>query len=117
VAFRDPRHGVAVGLDGVALWTDDAGKSWRQVQSGTTNHLFDVAWETDRWVAIGDMGLVATSPPGRPAWRTRRLAEHELAWHTAMAACTGTLFLVGGSQGVLLNKLWKPWESPIEKGV
>lgn len=116
VAFRDPEHGVAVGLDGLVLWTDDGGTAWAEVPAGTSSHLFDVIWDGTRWVAVGDMGVLATSGPESPNWTARRLAEHELGWHTAVVSCGGALFLAGSSQGHWRNEAWEPWSPTGQKG-
>ncbi len=108
VAFRDARNGAAVGLDGQVLVTGDGGASWSAVDSGTHEHLFAVAVQDGSWIAVGDMGVVVTGAAGADSWQSRRLGEHEFAWHAGLASYREGLFLVGATRGTLNSQGWTP---------
>ena len=56
---------MAVGLTGTLLVTEDGGASWRDVPPLTREHLLDIAWDENRWVAVGDKGVQNIEPPPR----------------------------------------------------
>jgi photosystem II stability/assembly factor-like uncharacterized protein len=63
LAFRDGRHGLAVGGDyrkpndpgATAAGTSDGGKTWTLLNKGLP-YCSAVAWAKDRWVAVGTSG-------------------------------------------------------------
>jgi photosystem II stability/assembly factor-like uncharacterized protein len=63
LAFRDSRHGLAVGgdyskpdrLGATAAATADGGKTWTLLKLGLP-YCSAVAWAKDRWVAVGTSG-------------------------------------------------------------
>jgi photosystem II stability/assembly factor-like uncharacterized protein len=63
LAFRDPTHGVIVGGDyrkpnertATAATTRDGGRTWTLVKNGPP-YRSCVAWNKDRWVAVGTSG-------------------------------------------------------------
>ncbi len=108
VAFRDGKLGVAVGLDGRILATRDGGATWSPAAAATREHLLAVGFVDGGWVAVGDMGMLFTADPEARQWSVRRLAEHEIAWHTDFARYSGGLFLVGASRGTWRAGAWSP---------
>ena len=82
VSFRDASHGVAVGLSGTVISSDDGGSSWVVLPPQTREHLNDVIWDGHRWVAVGDKGVVVYGDESARSWQASRLAEGNLAWHT-----------------------------------
>lgn len=86
IAFRDDAHGVAVGLDGVVLRTDDGGATWERPQSATTTHLFDVTWDGGRWAAVGNNGILLTGDAAARDWRTTSVSATDRRWHTRIVA-------------------------------
>lgn len=109
IAFRDERHGVAVGLSGAVLVTENGGDSWVEVSSGTDQHLWDVLWDAprDRWLAVGDAGYVAMGQPGDTQWEARRLTRSEFGWHTEVDATAEGNLLVGENVGTLRGGEWE----------
>lgn len=111
VDFRDARRGVAVGLSGSVLYTDNGGDSWAELASGTGEHFWDVTWEPTRgrWLAVGDAGYVSTWRPdaGDTQWTSRRLAGDEFGWHTESAPTGDSSLLVGENVGTLKDDQWQ----------
>lgn len=86
LVFRDPQHGLAVGLSGTILATDDAGATWRQVQiPGLQRHLFDLIWTGSRWLAVGDKGVMLSGDADASHWEVGRVNPTDFAWHIALA--------------------------------
>lgn len=82
VFFRDPQNGVAAGLSGAVLITRDGGAHWTQPPRQTREHLNHVIWDGARWVAVGDKGVMVTGTDGEQTWKSERISEGDLSWHT-----------------------------------
>ena len=54
---------VAVGNSG-AVFTSPDGVTWTVQSSGTTKHLFGIAFQNGQFTAVGDKGAIITSPDG-----------------------------------------------------
>jgi photosystem II stability/assembly factor-like uncharacterized protein len=104
VRYRDERNGVAVGLEGVILATKDGGRTWSKVVSGTAEHLYDVAWTGERWVAVGDKGLILTAGEAADAWAVRSISERNYAWHTALVSRGDSLYVAGATLAMIDSK-------------
>lgn len=103
VAFRDERHGVAVGLSGTLLTTADGGLTWTVVPPLTREHLLAVMWDEDRWLAVGDKGVMVTAPAAADQWQLSRVAASDVSWRTQVARSGSRYYLVGSNLGVLEN--------------
>ncbi len=104
VMYRDERNGVAVGLEGVILVTKDGGRTWSKVASGTAEHLYDVAWTGQRWVAVGDQGLILTAEDPSDAWLVRSISERSYAWHTGLVSRGDRLYVAGATLAMIDSK-------------
>lgn len=101
VDFRDDQHGVAVGLTGTLLITSDGGASWRDVPPLTREHLLDIAWDENRWVAVGDKGVMVTSDAAATDWKLGRIAEGDVSWRTQITRAGNRYYVSGANLGVL----------------
>ena len=109
IAFSDASLGVAVGTEGAVLVTQDAGANWRRVDSGSREHLYDVAVTGDRWVAVGNKGtLVSGSFDGAPGARLAG-ADLGIAWSTHVLPAGNRLYLAGAAPGVIENGHFVPF--------
>ncbi len=64
VRFRDEQVGLAVGLDGTAFLTTDAGQSFSPCHAGVAQLLADVVWLADgQALVVGEAGLVLRLDP------------------------------------------------------
>lgn len=106
VSFRDDLHGVAVGLDGTLLYSEDGGHNWVAEKSGTHDHLFDVIWLEDQqqWFATGGLGRWVTGAPGQ--WSNGMLAPRETSWHVRILPVGDELWLAGRNLGKLDDMQW-----------
>jgi photosystem II stability/assembly factor-like uncharacterized protein len=78
LAFRDLKHGVAVGGDyknpyirkGTAAWTDDGGRHWAAAAAPPHGYRSAVAWDnaSRAWIAVGTNGSDVSRDDGR-TWR------------------------------------------------
>ncbi len=109
IAFRDASLGVAVGTEGAVLVTQDGGAHWRRVESGSSEHLYDVAVSGERWVAVGNKGaLVAGGFDGTPGARLPG-ADLGIAWHTRVLPVGNRIYLAGAAPGVIENGHFAPF--------
>jgi photosystem II stability/assembly factor-like uncharacterized protein len=82
VYLRDASNGVAVGLSGVVLTTRDGGSHWSVAERQTREHLNNVLWDGERWIAVGDKGLLVTGDAQGAVWKASRVSEGSLGWNT-----------------------------------
>jgi photosystem II stability/assembly factor-like uncharacterized protein len=106
VAFRDPQHGVGVGLAGTLVVTADGGSTWTDVERPTREHLLDVIWDENHWTAVGDKGVVVTADAAAKDWKAHRLSDGDISWRTQIVKSGSRYFLAGANLAVLEgNKL------------
>jgi photosystem II stability/assembly factor-like uncharacterized protein len=68
IAFIDSSHGLAVGDKGQILTTEDTGRAWKPVTSGTTENLMDVQMNgNEGWIAGYD-GIILHTGDGGKTW-------------------------------------------------
>lgn len=92
--FLPDGEAVAVGLNGLALFSDDDGQTWQQRDVDTAEHLFSVHAVGGHWLAAGDKGVwVSGEPSGRA--RVFRLGEFDRHWRTDFALAGTALIAVG----------------------
>lgn len=103
VAFRDELNGVAVGLSGTLLTTADGGLTWTVVPPLTREHLLAVIWDENRWLAVGDKGVMVTAPAAAAEWRLGRVAASDVSWRTQVARSGSRYYLAGSNLGILEN--------------
>ena len=101
VAFRDEQHAVAVGLTGTVMTTSDAGLTWVAVPNPTNEHLLDVVWEENRWVVVGDKGVIVTSDADAKDWKLGKIFEGDVAWRTQMVKQGPRYYAVGANLAIL----------------
>lgn len=78
IAFRDNRHGIAVGGDykeparsaGTAAWTSDGGLTWHASSDSPSGYRSSVAWEqnVNAWITVGPNGSDLSRDDGR-TWK------------------------------------------------
>ncbi|MBX3446817.1 MAG: hypothetical protein KF765_08675 [Parvibaculaceae bacterium] len=96
MAFNGRGEGVAVGQNGLALATQDGGRTWRRLQTLSETNLLGV-WMSDRRVfAAGIRGAYASQDGGRN-WTPVKRSDIETGWYQAVSASAarGKPMLVG----------------------
>ena len=101
LAFRDDKHGVAVGLTGTVMTTADAGATWLSVPNPTNEHLLNVRWEGEQWIAVGDKGVVVSSDAEAKDWKAGKIFEGDVAWRTQMVKQGPRYYVVGANLAIL----------------
>lgn len=87
-----PRLLVALLFTAISLTAQD---SWFPRTSGTTVNLWGVAYGNGLWVAVGDPGVILTSPDG-VTW-TRRESGFPTRWLVSVAYANGLFVVTGGT--------------------
>ena len=82
VTLRDAENAVAVGLSGVVIVTHDSGSHWSPVERQTIEHLNNVIWDGEHWIAVGDKGVIVTGDMAAVTWKAARVSEGNLGWNT-----------------------------------
>ena len=107
VRFRDAEHGIAVGMEGVVLKSDNRGKSWVPVPKVTNVHLFAVDGDENGWVVSGDMGVLLRADASGVGWKSSRLGENDLSWHTEVRKRGNDIYMSGNTIGVVRDGKWQ----------
>lgn len=104
--FQDDKTGVAVGVGGCILRTQDGGKTWQDVPSPTANHLYRVKSLNGKMYATGLRGaLLASDDQGR-SWQAIPLPRDvSLHWYYGIAGDSRGIFLAGESGKVLKQQI------------
>lgn len=95
VAFRDESHGVAVGLDGTILTTENGGRDWNDRSLHGLPHLYDVATDGDGWLAVGERDVLLRAGSDAHEWQLLRATGTSLAWHSEIAVREGRRVYAG----------------------
>lgn len=107
IAFSDRQHGLVVGLSGTVFSSADGGDSWTLVPDVTQAHFFDVSWDGEYFVAIGDTGVLAIfSEDGKPV-HVGRIHTNNSGWYTQVTPLSADRLLIAGSNlGLHFGKDW-----------
>lgn len=101
VTFRDEQHGVGVGLTGTLMVTVDSGATWTDVPRPTREHLLDVIWDENRWIAVGDKGVMVTADAAARDWKVSRVSEGDVSWRTQITKAGTRYYVAGANLGIL----------------
>ncbi len=111
IAFSDQQHGIAAGLSGVVVHTEDGGDSWSQVEGVTQAHLFDIIWDGQQFVAIGDNGILADFSAGGQVLQVGRIHPDNSLWYTQITPFTASSYLIAGANlGLHSGENWNVYQ-------
>jgi len=101
--------GIAVGLNGIVLRSRDGGKTWTQLETNISEHLWDVHWDEkhSRWVVSGDAGYFGRWKPAPEEITFRRLSGNEFGFHTETGVTDSGYVMTGSNAGTLENDQWE----------
>ncbi len=97
IDFADPQNGLAVGLSGVVVRTTDGGDSWSLIEDVTQAHFFDVIWDGEQYVAVGDNGTLARFPTGERSMSVGRVHPDNSLWYTQITPVSEEAYLIAGA--------------------
>ena len=121
IAVWDASHAVAVGNDGVILFSQDAGQHWQAAQdvphSEVANKLNRVrVAQGGLAIATGEMGALLVSRDYGQSWQRLR-AEEDVAWNDVAILDGGRLLVVGEFGRILLGddqgQSWEEIAAPV----
>jgi photosystem II stability/assembly factor-like uncharacterized protein len=96
------RVGVAVGLSGAILRSEDGGATWSRVEAPITRDLFGVGGAGERVAIVGEGGFAAHSSDGGRTFTTSELPPLPLALTDVELTASGRGFAVG-PRGLVLR--------------
>lgn len=97
VAFRSATEAVAVGLGGVVLRSSNGGATWARTDVATKEHLFGLNWDGQRWIAVGDKGVVLLGSETAAEWSVQRVDSNDRAWYVSVLN-SGDKYLLAGAK-------------------
>ncbi|WP_152638706.1 YCF48-related protein [Marinobacter santoriniensis] len=100
--------GVIAANGGVVYRTADGGQSWRRVQTPSREHLYDVAWDGQRWVVTGNGGSLLASDDGAE-WTSIAPDGLGSGYYTRLVTTGKGLVLAGQTIGEVVDGQWQPW--------
>lgn len=105
--FQDDKVGVAVGVSGCILRTQDGGKTWKNIAPPTPHHLYRVKFINGNWYAVGLRGVLLMSVDQGQNWQLIPLPpEVSLSWHYGLAgSSSGEIFLAGENGAVFKQQI------------
>lgn len=108
IAAWNTKQAVAVGNDGVILFSHDAGKTWLQAtdvpRSEIANKLNRVRLGSNGFaIAVGEMGAVLASYDYGKSWQRLR-EEEDIGWNDVAILDDGQLVLVGEFGSILVGQ-------------
>ncbi|HPF70584.1 MAG TPA: YCF48-related protein [Candidatus Krumholzibacteria bacterium] len=99
--YADRLHGLVVGADGAILRTEDGGHSWQEQDSGTSAHLFGVAFrDSSAAYAVGDAGTVLATTDGGRSWLAIESGTSSTLYTASFSSENHGA--IGGSAGTML---------------
>jgi len=103
--FSDAEHGMIVGAYGLAMRTDDGGKSWQSWMGHIPNlqglHLYALARQADAFYIAGEQGVLLRSLDGGRYFE-RLDGPYEGSYFSLAVQADGAL-LVGGLRGKIFR--------------
>ncbi len=103
VWFDDAGHlGVAVGLSGAILRSEDGGARWTRVDAPITRDLFGVGGSGERVVIVGESGFAAFSDDAGRSFAPAELPVLPVGLNDVEVAASGRAFAVG-PRGLVLR--------------
>lgn len=121
VATWSSGHAVAVGNEGVVLYSADQGATWQQAQdvprSEVANKLNRVrAYDAGLAIASGEMGALLISKDYGHTWQRLR-DEEDVAWNDVALLGSDTLLVVGEFGRVIRGSLSTNEWQDVEVGI
>ncbi|WP_077530424.1 WD40/YVTN/BNR-like repeat-containing protein [Vreelandella utahensis] len=112
VAFAGDGTGVVVGNNGAMLHRSGADSGWQSLESVTSEHLYDVGFDGERWLAVGNSGAVIASGNGED-WEKLRPEGFGSGYHTRLNTTERGTVIAGQTIGLLRASTWNTW--PVEE--
>lgn len=99
---------IAVGYDGVVIWSDDGGEDWSSGDSDSVTDLYGVAViNADDAVAVGSSGTVILTDDGGDTWEDATLSGLSSTEETyavnGVSMGSSTVGFAAGQNGLLLK--------------
>jgi len=122
VSVVDPQKAVAVGMSGVALYTENGGDQWVRLPSAVCSEtLLDVSMADGTYgCAVGEYGRVATTADGGHTWVERQVGPGDLTKLEGVCMVSPSQGWAVGRQGRVFHTVdygvsWtqQPVESPV----
>lgn len=106
ICFANNKIGVAVGLDGLIIRTVDGGATWQTVDTQTSEHLFEVNWNGEKWACVGARGIIVFGDQSAQKWNVEQLSDYDRFWHASIENVDDRYIVVGLTQGKYRAGIW-----------
>ncbi len=99
--FQDKLTGWITGMDGVILKTEDQGRNWRKIESGTDNPLYSLEIIGSKAWAVGNKGVYIMSNDGGKTWQQMQDAIKTKFWLREVSFCDEKNGVIVGAMGTV----------------
>lgn len=94
----------------------DGGQTWQETRSPTTEHLYDVVYDGQRWLATGNGGVLLSSEGG-VRWQMLEPGNFANGYHARLQPVEGGVLIAGQTIGMLSGNRWKVWPDDLAGGI
>lgn len=101
--FADAQRGWIVGMDGIILYTADAGATWTRQQSGTDKPLYSISINNNNGWIVGNKGVYLTASDGGMTWHVHEEAIKTKYWLRDIAFVDERNGLIVGASGTIIR--------------
>lgn len=101
IYFKDRNQGWVVGMDGIILKTNDGGKRWERVESGTKKPLYSIVVKNNSGWIVGNKGQYLVSENGGKTWSLRDGSIKTRFWLRETAFSSEQHGIIVGARGTI----------------
>ena len=106
VHFSDTSHGLACGMDGAIIATDDGGAAWKKIKNpaeASKVTLYKIKCTGKACMAAGQKGIALASADGGATWQMTASSQSTKSWLRDMDMADAQHGFAAGSRGTILK--------------
>ncbi len=101
IFFKDKNKGWIVGMEGIIIETEDGGKTWSRVDSGTDKPLYNIKFRGSKAWVVGNKGVYLMSDDNGKTWTVKDKAIKTKFWLRDVLFCDDKNGVIVGARGTI----------------